>query len=306
MPWCIVGRTTPATSSTAGWRSACGGCRSSIWPAGTSRSSTKTGRLPSSSTARSTTIASCAPSWKPRATASRPPPTPKSSSTCGRRTGIDFPRRLNGMFAIALVRSQRSDVCSWCATMSASSRCTTRLSQDGLVFGSEVKVLLASGRVARRLDVDSLGQFLSLGVRARCAARCSRDIRRLEPGEVARSGPRLRPHHQFAGSGSPLQADRRLARTSAASGLTKSDETVAPCGQEPAGQRRAARAPSCPAASTVRWWSHRMGPARDLQHRFRRSQLQRNRRGPSGLPTTSAYATTSRSSSRRRSSCSST
>ncbi len=54
------------------------------------------------------------------------------------------------------------------------------LDADGLVFGSEIKVLLASGRVARRLDVDGLAQFLSWEY-VPGAGTMLRDIRRLEP-----------------------------------------------------------------------------------------------------------------------------
>jgi asparagine synthase (glutamine-hydrolysing) len=54
----------------------------------------------------------------------------------------------------------------------------------GLVFGSEVKVLLASGRVQRRLCVDSLGQFLAWeyvpGTRT-----LLRDVQRLGSGQSA-------------------------------------------------------------------------------------------------------------------------
>jgi len=52
-----------------------------------------------------------------------------------------------------------------------------------IVFGSEVKVLLASGLVKRDLDIDALGQFLSReyvpGAQTLLAG-----VERLEPGHV--------------------------------------------------------------------------------------------------------------------------
>ena len=74
--------------------------------------------------------------------------------------GAAFPTRLNGMFAIALhdeakrrfvlVRDHLGIKPLYYAFHAGT-----------LVFGSEVKVLLASGLVPRELDVDALGQFLA-------------------------------------------------------------------------------------------------------------------------------------------------
>jgi asparagine synthase (glutamine-hydrolysing) len=74
--------------------------------------------------------------------------------------GTEFPKRLNGMFAIALhdeaarrvvlVRDHLGIKPLFYAVHAGT-----------LVFGSELKVLLASGLVPRELDVDALGQFLS-------------------------------------------------------------------------------------------------------------------------------------------------
>jgi asparagine synthase (glutamine-hydrolysing) len=74
--------------------------------------------------------------------------------------GAEFAARLNGMFAIALCDRRRGRFLLardhlgikplyWCHT------------GPHLVFGSEIKALLASGLVDRRLDVDALGQFLA-------------------------------------------------------------------------------------------------------------------------------------------------
>ena len=98
------------------------------------------------------------------------------------QVGIDFPRHLNGMFAIALYdRKQRKIVLArdhvgikplYYARVGAS-----------LVFGSEVKVVLASGRVERRLDYDALGQFLAWEY-VPGDATLLRAVRRLKPAST--------------------------------------------------------------------------------------------------------------------------
>ena len=95
------------------------------------------------------------------------------------QVGIDFPKHLNGMFAIALYDRVRQRV------VLARDHVGIKplyyaLDAQGLVFGSEIKVLLESGRVARRLDVDGLAQFLSWEY-VPGAGTLIRDIRRLEP-----------------------------------------------------------------------------------------------------------------------------
>ena len=98
------------------------------------------------------------------------------------QVGIDFPRHLNGMFAIALYdRKQRKIVLArdhvgikplYYARVGAS-----------LVFGSEIKVVLASGRVERRLDYDALGQFLAWEY-VPGDATLLRAVRRLKPAST--------------------------------------------------------------------------------------------------------------------------
>ena len=96
--------------------------------------------------------------------------------------GIDFPRHLRGMFAIALFdRVQRRVVLA--RDHVGIKPMYYALGPGGLIFGSEVKVVLASGRVDRRLDVDAVGQFLAWeyvpGDRTML-----RDVRRLEPART--------------------------------------------------------------------------------------------------------------------------
>jgi len=95
------------------------------------------------------------------------------------QVGIEFPKHLNGMFAIALFDRARQRL------VLARDHVGIKplyyaLGREGLVFGSEVKVVLASGRVPRRLDVDGLAQYLSWEY-VPGAGTLLKDIRRLEP-----------------------------------------------------------------------------------------------------------------------------
>jgi len=93
--------------------------------------------------------------------------------------GINFPSRLNGMFAIALYdRVKRRFVLA--RDHVGIKPLYYALSADGIIFGSEIKALLATGQVARRLDVDALAQFLSWEY-VPGTGTLIRDIRRLEP-----------------------------------------------------------------------------------------------------------------------------
>lgn len=95
------------------------------------------------------------------------------------QVGSDFPRHLNGMFAIALYdRARRRIVLA--RDHVGIKPLYYSLGAEGLVFGSEVKVLLASGRVGRSLDVDGLAQFLSWEY-VPGAGTLLKEVRRLEP-----------------------------------------------------------------------------------------------------------------------------
>jgi asparagine synthase (glutamine-hydrolysing) len=94
--------------------------------------------------------------------------------------GIDFACRLDGMFAIALFDRMRRRVVL-ARDQVGIKPLYYHLSPSGIVFGSEVKALLASGRVPRRLDVDALGQFVSWEY-VPGAATLLDGVRRLEPG----------------------------------------------------------------------------------------------------------------------------
>jgi len=96
--------------------------------------------------------------------------------------GIDFAKHLNGMFAIALYDRTRQRVVLARDHVGVKPLYYS-LGPDALVFGSEVKAVLESGRVPRRLDVDGLAQFLSWEY-VPGAGTLLQDIRRLEPART--------------------------------------------------------------------------------------------------------------------------
>ncbi len=70
------------------------------------------------------------------------------------------------MFAVAVWdRDDRRGVLS--ATGSASSRSTTRIVGDVVVFGSELKCVIASGLVSDELDPEAIAAYLDARLRAR-------------------------------------------------------------------------------------------------------------------------------------------
>jgi asparagine synthase (glutamine-hydrolysing) len=74
--------------------------------------------------------------------------------------GRGFPIHLNGMFAIALHDALRRKLILVRDHIGIKPLYYS-FTDARIVFGSEVKVLLASGLVKRNLDIDALGQFLS-------------------------------------------------------------------------------------------------------------------------------------------------
>ncbi len=74
--------------------------------------------------------------------------------------GDDFPRYLNGMFAIALHDTKQKKLLLVRDHLGIKPLFYTFTGKH-LVFGSEIKCLLASGVVERTLHLDALGQFLA-------------------------------------------------------------------------------------------------------------------------------------------------
>ena len=96
--------------------------------------------------------------------------------------GPDFADRLNGMFAIALLDRRARKLVLARDHVGIKPLYYARVA-NGLVFGSEVKVVLESGWVPRRLDMDALGQYLAWEY-VPGAATLLRDVRRLEPASL--------------------------------------------------------------------------------------------------------------------------
>ena len=74
--------------------------------------------------------------------------------------GRDFPVRLNGMFAIAL-HDKATNTFALIRDHLGIKPLYYHFSQKQLVFGSEIKALLASGLIERHLDIAALADFLS-------------------------------------------------------------------------------------------------------------------------------------------------
>jgi len=74
--------------------------------------------------------------------------------------GADFPRHLNGMFAFALHDMKRRKLIL-ARDHTGIKPLYYAFTPERIVWGSEIKAVLASGQVPRELDVDALAQFLS-------------------------------------------------------------------------------------------------------------------------------------------------
>jgi asparagine synthase (glutamine-hydrolysing) len=96
--------------------------------------------------------------------------------------GAKFAARLNGMFAIALHDSRLRRLVL-VRDHFGIKPLYYALTLRHLVFGSEIKAVLASGLVDRSLDLDALGQFLSWEY-VPAPATLLRGVRKLHPAEM--------------------------------------------------------------------------------------------------------------------------
>lgn len=96
--------------------------------------------------------------------------------------GLGFATRLNGMFAIAL-HDLKKERLVLARDHIGIKPLFYSLSARGLVFGSEIKVLLASGMVDRELNIDALGQLLAWEY-IPGSATLLKSIRKLEAGHL--------------------------------------------------------------------------------------------------------------------------
>ena len=236
-----------AAGSTARSASPIGGWRSSTWPAATSRWRTRTDASGSSSTARSTTTPRSAPGPGgarpplPHAQRHRDDPPPL------RGGGRALRRAAAGHVRVRALGPRAAGGCCWRATASASSRSTTRVTGDELLFASEIKALLAGGRCGRASNDGGParvpGHRLRRPARRRssrasqAAARARRCRGRPATGSAQRRYWRL-PAPLGDGAGAPL-AERAESARAARGGRA-----------QPPDERRAARRCSSPAAST--------------------------------------------------------
>lgn len=96
--------------------------------------------------------------------------------------GADFPNHLNGMFAIAL-HDSRANTLHLVRDHLGIKPLYYMLTDDFLVWGSEVKVLLASGLFRPELNVDAVNQFLTWEY-VPGADTMMKGVHKLKPGEM--------------------------------------------------------------------------------------------------------------------------
>ena len=96
--------------------------------------------------------------------------------------GDEFVVKLNGMFAFALHDMARDRVLIARDQLGIKPLFYSE-NQRGLVWGSEIKALLASGAVERELDLDALGEFFAWEY-VPGQGTLFRHIRKLEPGHM--------------------------------------------------------------------------------------------------------------------------
>jgi asparagine synthase (glutamine-hydrolysing) len=96
--------------------------------------------------------------------------------------GLDFPNHLNGMFAIAL-HDSKANTLHLVRDHLGIKPLYYKLTNDFLVWGSEVKVLLASGLFRPELNVDAVNQFLTWEY-VPGADTLMQGVNKLRPGEM--------------------------------------------------------------------------------------------------------------------------
>jgi len=96
--------------------------------------------------------------------------------------GPEFASRLNGMFAVALHDSRQQRFVLLRDHVGIKPLYYA-LTPRHLIFGSEIKAVLASGLTSRTLDLDGLGQFLSWEY-VPAPQTLLREVRKLEPGAM--------------------------------------------------------------------------------------------------------------------------
>lgn len=133
-----------------------------------------------------------------------------------RQWGEESLIRLNGMFAFAIFDTEKQRL-FLARDRTGIKPLYYHRGSHGLVFGSEIKAVLAWPHVPRRVDFQALADFLTLGYPL-LPATCFRDCRELEPGsflEVSEHGERVGRYWCWSRSKDPangLTAVERLER----------------------------------------------------------------------------------------------
>jgi asparagine synthase (glutamine-hydrolysing) len=96
--------------------------------------------------------------------------------------GSDFPKYFNGMFAFALHDSAKRKLFLVRDHIGIKPLYYS-FSKNYIVWGSEIKSLLASGLIARDLDIDALGEFLAWEY-VPGKGTLFKTVRKLEPAEM--------------------------------------------------------------------------------------------------------------------------
>lgn len=108
--------------------------------------------------------------------------------------GINFPKYLNGMFAIALHDTVQQKLYLVRDHLGIKPLYYS-FNSNYLVWGSEIKTILASGLVEKTLDLDALGEYFAWEY-VPGKATLFKEIRQLEPGqmlEIDLNNPRCEP-----------------------------------------------------------------------------------------------------------------
>jgi asparagine synthase (glutamine-hydrolysing) len=81
------------------------------------------------------------------------------------RWGADFPKHVDGEFALVLWDARQNQLHLCRDTAGARPLCWSRLADGSLIFGSTPKSLFSDGRVSRRLSLPALSAFLASRIR---------------------------------------------------------------------------------------------------------------------------------------------
>lgn len=110
--------------------------------------------------------------------------------------GLDCVQHLNGIFAFAIWDSGRREIVLARDRMGVKPLYYTE-TNDQLIFGSELKVLLAHPAVPREIDLISLNEYLSFEY-VPSPRTILRNVFRLEPGTILRYDAHGLHRHQYA------------------------------------------------------------------------------------------------------------